>query len=113
MLAQIQYLKTVKKSGGSVGAWMKNTGDSSENIYYFTYYSKDMLLEFANIDDFTSLDFLQRAESITLPFSWQGTGLQVYKNEVFFHKNGTINEIVRYNIQKKHYAVYASQGCWA
>ncbi|XP_040184216.1 olfactomedin-like protein 1 [Rana temporaria] len=100
MLAQIKSLKTVKKSGGAVGAWMKNTGDSSENIYYFSYYSKDMLLEFANIDEFTSLDFLQRAESISLPFPWQGTGLQVYKNEVFFHKNGTTNEIVRYNIQK-------------
>ncbi|XP_018415230.1 PREDICTED: olfactomedin-like protein 1 [Nanorana parkeri] len=100
MLAQIQSLKTVKKSGGAVGAWMKNAGDKSKNIYFFTSSSNNLLLEFANIEEFTSRDFLQRAESIKLPFFWQGTGLQVYKNEVFFHKKGTMNEIVRYNIQK-------------
>ncbi|KAM5138369.1 olfactomedin-like protein 1 [Mantella aurantiaca] len=100
MLAQIKSLKTVKKFGGAVGAWMKNAGDNSENIYFFIYSNNGLVLVFANIDEFTSQDFLQRTESITLPFSWQGTGLQVYKNEIFFHKNGTMNEIVRYNIQK-------------
>ncbi|XP_072278974.1 olfactomedin-like protein 1 [Pyxicephalus adspersus] len=100
MLAQIKSLKSVKKFGGAIGGWMKNTGDNSDSIYFFTSSSNDVLLEFANIEEFTSRDFLQRAESITLPFSWQGTGLQIHKNEVFFHKKGTLNQIVRYNIQK-------------
>ncbi|XP_068115774.1 olfactomedin-like protein 3A [Hyperolius riggenbachi] len=100
MLAQIKSLKTVKKSSGVIGAWMKNVGDSSDNIYFCPHSSNNVLLEFANMEEFTSRDYLQRAESITLPYSWQGTGLQVYKNEIFFHRNGTTNEIVRYNIRK-------------
>lgn len=98
MLAQIKSQKTVKKAGGPVGAWMKNTGDNVDNIYFFTDSTNNVLLEFANTEQFTSRDYLQKAESIMLPFFWQGTGLHVYNDYVFFHRNGTVNEIVKYNI---------------
>ncbi|KAM9301941.1 olfactomedin-like protein 1 [Gastrophryne carolinensis] len=100
MLAQIKSLKAVKKSDGSTGAWMKNSGEVSDHIYLFSDSSNNVLLQFASIEEFTSRDYLQRAETIKLPFYWQGTGLQVYKNDVFFHRNGTLNEIIRYNILK-------------
>ncbi|XP_073515109.1 olfactomedin-like protein 1 isoform X1 [Phyllobates terribilis] len=98
MLAQIKSQKTVKKAGGAVGAWMKNAGDNVDNIYFFTDSSNNALLEFANTEDFTSRDYLRKAENIILPFSWQGTGLHVYNDDVFFHKNETVDEIVKYNI---------------
>lgn len=98
MLAQIKSQKTVKKAGGPVGAWMKNTGDNVDNIYFFTDSTNNVLLEFASTEQFTSRDYLQKAENILLPFFWQGTGLHVYNDYVFFHRNGTVNEIVKYNI---------------
>ncbi|XP_075043584.1 olfactomedin-like protein 3A [Mixophyes fleayi] len=99
MLAQIKSQKTVKKAGGAIGAWMKNVGDWSDTIYFFTDSSNNVLLEFENLEDFSSRDYLQKAESIALPFFWQGTGLHVYNNDIFFHRNGTVNEIGKYNMQ--------------
>ncbi|XP_056384392.1 olfactomedin-like protein 1 [Hyla sarda] len=98
MLDQIKSQKTVKKAGGAIGAWMKNTGDNVDNIYFFTDSRNNVLLEFANTEEFTSRSYLQKAKSIILPFFWQGTGLQVYNDYVFFHRNGTVNDIVKYNI---------------
>ncbi|KAG8564504.1 hypothetical protein GDO81_016499 [Engystomops pustulosus] len=98
MLSQIKSQKTVKKAGGAIGAWMKNTGDNVDNIYFFAESSNNVLLEFANMEEFTSRDYLKKAENINLPFSWQGTGLHVYNDYVFFHRNGTVNEIMKYNI---------------
>ncbi|XP_044126579.1 olfactomedin-like protein 1 isoform X1 [Bufo gargarizans] len=99
MLAQIKSQKTMKKAGGTIGAWMKNTGDNVDNIYFFTDSINNVLLEFANTEEFTSRDYLQKAVTVVLPFFWQGTGLQVYNDHVFFHRNGTVNEIIKYNIQ--------------
>ncbi|XP_069824504.1 olfactomedin-like protein 1 isoform X2 [Dendropsophus ebraccatus] len=98
MLDQIKSQKTVKKAGGAIGAWMKNTGDNVDNIYFFTDSRNNIFLEFANTEDFTNRDYLQKAESVILPFFWQGTGLYVYNDFVYFHRNGTANEIIKYNI---------------
>ncbi|XP_063802170.1 olfactomedin-like protein 3A [Pseudophryne corroboree] len=99
MMAKIKSQKTVKKAGGGIGAWMKNVGAGSETIYFFTGPSSNVLLQFANIEDFSSRDYLQNAEKVRLPFSWQGTGLHIYDNDIFFHRNGTTNVIMKYNIQ--------------
>ncbi|KAM3919274.1 olfactomedin-like protein 1 [Leptodactylus fuscus] len=98
MLSQIKSQKTVKKAGGAVGAWMKNTGDNVDNIYFFAESTNNVLLEFANAEEFTSRDYLQKAKNLQLPFFWQGTGLHVYNDHVFFHRNGTVNEIMKYNV---------------
>ncbi|KAG9462798.1 hypothetical protein GDO78_023101 [Eleutherodactylus coqui] len=98
MLSQIKSQKTVKKAGGAVGSWMKGSGDNVDNIYFFTDSTNNVLLEFANTEAFTSRHYLKKAKKVMLPFFWQGTGLHVYNDFVFFHRNGTVNEIIKYNI---------------
>ncbi|KAM4617941.1 olfactomedin-like protein 1 [Discoglossus pictus] len=97
MLAHVKSQKTVKKTGGAFGSWIKNVGNDSQKIYVFSGAKNNFLLEFANIKDFTSRDYLQRAVNISLPYFWHGTGQVLYKNSLFFHQDDTLNQIIKYN----------------
>ncbi|XP_063294947.1 olfactomedin-like protein 1 isoform X1 [Pelobates fuscus] len=101
MLAHIKSQKTVKKTKITIGSWMKNCDNQSDpqEIYFFSGAKNNVILTFANIRDFSSTGFMQKAEHLYLPFFWQGTGHALYHNYLFFHKNGTLNEIVRYSLR--------------
>ncbi|OCT83809.1 olfactomedin-like protein 1 [Xenopus laevis] len=102
MVAQIKSQKTVKRSGGAIGSWIRNAGNSSERLYFFSGPNGDTLLEFANMEEFTSRDYLEKARNISLMYSWQGTGQAVHENFLFFHKNATLNEIVKYDLGREN-----------
>eukprot|EP00079_Xenopus_tropicalis_P011800 XP_002938082.3 PREDICTED: olfactomedin-like protein 1 [Xenopus tropicalis] len=99
MLAKIKSQKMVKRSGGAVGSWMRNAGNSSEGIYFFSGTNGDTFLEFTNMEDFTNIDSMEKAKNVSLPYPWQGTGQAVHNNFMFFHRNGTLNEIVKYDLR--------------
>ncbi|MEE6499143.1 hypothetical protein FKM82_003342 [Ascaphus truei] len=102
MLANFKSHKTVKKAGDALGSWIQTTGNGSQEIYFFSGAKNNVLLKFANIEDFTDSDYMQKAENDTLPYFWQGTGHIVYNDFLFFHRNGTLNEIIKYNLQKSN-----------
>uniref|UniRef100_A0A8C5MXB6 Olfactomedin like 1 n=1 Tax=Leptobrachium leishanense TaxID=445787 RepID=A0A8C5MXB6_9ANUR len=102
MLAHIKSQKTVKKTNSSIGSWIKNSSNQSDpqEIYFLSGANNNTVLTFASMKDFTSSDYTRKAEHLHLPAFWQGTGHVVYSNYLFFHKNGTANEIVKYNLNE-------------
>ncbi|KAM4723148.1 olfactomedin-like protein 1 [Rhinophrynus dorsalis] len=97
MLAHIKSHKTVRRDSSTVGSWMRNAGHDSETIYFFSGASSNVLLEFTNMDDFTNKDKLLKEKNLSLPYFWKGTGHVVYNSILFFHRYGTLNEIVKYD----------------
>ncbi|XP_078537006.1 olfactomedin-like protein 1 [Lissotriton helveticus] len=102
MLTGIKSVKMVKKAGDTHGSWMKDSGNDSQEIYFLNGPHNNVLLEFPTIDDFTDSNYTQRARNVTLPFSWQGAGQILHKGFLFFHMEGTRNEIIKYDIQKSN-----------
>ncbi|KAJ1177539.1 hypothetical protein NDU88_002794 [Pleurodeles waltl] len=102
ILFGIKSVKMVKKAGDGHGSWMKDSGNDSHEIYFLNGPKNNVLLKFYNIEDFTDSNYTQRAQNVTLPFSWQGAGQIVYNGFLFFHKEGTGNEIIKYDIQKRN-----------
>ncbi|KAM8939171.1 olfactomedin-like protein 1 [Pelodytes ibericus] len=98
MLAHVASQKTVKKAGPAIGSWMKNADPQpdSEEIYVFAGANNNVVLKFTNITDFTSADYMQKAENLSLPFYWQGAGHVVSQDSIYFHKDGTRNVIIQY-----------------
>ncbi|XP_006004399.1 olfactomedin-like protein 1 [Latimeria chalumnae] len=100
MFASIKSLKIVKKTGDSNGSWMKDPGKDTQKIYFFSGFKNNTLLEFKNIRAFTENN-MKVVRNVVLPFSWQGTGHVVYNGFLFFHKHGTVNEIIKLNLRNK------------
>lgn len=102
MLAGIKSLKIVKKTGDIHGSWLKDPGKISPKIYFFTGIKNKTVMEFANIRVFTESGEKQLARRINLPFPWQGTGHAIYQGFLFYHKYGSVNEIIKFDIQKRN-----------
>ncbi|KAJ6665125.1 hypothetical protein lerEdw1_005356 [Lerista edwardsae] len=102
MLAGIKSLKIVKKAGDIHGSWLKDAGKISPKIYFFTGIKNKTVVEFANIRAFTESGEKQLARRINLPFPWQGTGHAIYQGFLFYHKYGSVNEIIKFDIQKRN-----------
>ncbi|XP_006642688.2 olfactomedin-like protein 3A [Lepisosteus oculatus] len=101
MLTSIKSIKIVKKAGDVHGSWMKDPSKSSPKIYFFSGTKNTTLLEFPNIKEFTESNFTQVARNVTLPFPWQGTGHVVYNGFLYFHKSGSLNEIIKFHIRNR------------
>ncbi|XP_062973377.1 olfactomedin-like protein 1 [Elgaria multicarinata webbii] len=102
MIAGIKSLKIVKKSGDINGSWLKDPGKNYQKIYFLTGTKNKTVMEFANIRAFTESGEKQSARRITLPFPWQGTGHAIYNGFLFYHKYGSLNEIIKFDIQKRN-----------
>ncbi|MBN3305345.1 OLFL1 protein, partial [Amia calva] len=101
MLTSVKSIKIVKKAGDIHGSWMKDPSKNSQKIYFFNGTKNNTLLEFPSIKEFTESSFLQAARNLTLPFSWQGTGQVVYNGFLYFHKSGSLNEILKVHIRNR------------
>ncbi|XP_074855007.1 olfactomedin-like protein 1 [Carettochelys insculpta] len=101
MLVSIKSLKIVKKAGNVHGSWMTDPGKDHLKVYFLSGAKKNVILEFANIQAFTERNHKRTPRRVNLPFSWQGTGHVIYNGFLFYHKYGSLNEIVKYNIQKR------------
>ncbi|NWX93488.1 OLFL1 protein, partial [Nothoprocta pentlandii] len=102
MLAGIKSLKIVKKTGEIHGSWMKDPGKKHAKIYLLSGSVNNVILEFANILSFMESNHTQRARRVTLPLPWKGTGHAIYQGFLFYHRYGSLNEIIKYNIQKRN-----------
>uniref|UniRef100_A0A8D0G3M7 Olfactomedin like 1 n=1 Tax=Sphenodon punctatus TaxID=8508 RepID=A0A8D0G3M7_SPHPU len=100
MLAGIKSLKIVKKAGDMHGSWLKDPSKDYQKIYFLNGPKSKIVLEFANIRMFT--ESIKTARRLTLPFPWQGTGHAVYNGFLFYHRHGSLNEIIKYNLQKRN-----------
>ncbi|CAK6449159.1 unnamed protein product [Pipistrellus nathusii] len=101
MLMGIKSLKIVKKTLDTDGSWMKDAVSDSPKVYFLIGSRNNTVWEFANmralLEDSTKLG----PRKLVLPQSWQGTGQVVYKGFLFFHNQGTPNEIIKYSLQKR------------
>ncbi|NWH82114.1 OLFL1 protein, partial [Piaya cayana] len=104
MLAGIKSLKVVKKTGDKHGSWMKDSGKKHAKIYLLNGSVNNVILEFANIMTFMESNHTLKARRTTLPFPWEGTGHVVYQGFLFYHRYGSLNEIIKFNIQKRKIA---------
>ncbi|XP_009678411.1 olfactomedin-like protein 1 [Struthio camelus] len=102
MLAGIKSLKIVKKTGEMHGSWMKDPGKKHAKIYLLSGSVNNVILEFANIMTFMESNYTQKAHRVTLPLPWKGTGHIIYQGFLFYHRYGSLNEIIKYNIQKRN-----------
>ncbi|XP_061469106.1 olfactomedin-like protein 1 [Rhineura floridana] len=102
MIAGIKSLKIVKKAGDIHGSWLKDPGKNYPKIYFLTGVKNKTIMEFANIRAFTQNGEKQSARRVTLPFPWQGTGHAIYNGFLFYHKFGSLNEIIKFDIQKRN-----------
>ncbi|XP_010210341.1 PREDICTED: olfactomedin-like protein 1 [Tinamus guttatus] len=102
MLAGIKSLKIVKKTGEIHGSWMKDPGKKHAKIYLLSGSVNNVILEFANILTFMESNHTQKARRVTLPLPWKGTGHIIYQGFLFYHRYGSLNEIIKYNIQKRN-----------
>ncbi|XP_069479689.1 olfactomedin-like protein 1 [Ambystoma mexicanum] len=100
MLAGIKSVKIIKKAGDMHGSWMKDSGNGLQEIYFLNGSSNNMILEFSNIESFTENDYMQKAQNVTLPFSWQGSGQILRNGFLFLHLAGTEHEIIKFDMQK-------------
>ncbi|NXE49680.1 OLFL1 protein, partial [Casuarius casuarius] len=102
MLAGIKSLKIVKKTGEMHGSWMKDPGKKHTKIYLLSGSVNNVILEFENILTFMESNHTQKARRVTLPLPWKGTGHIIYQGFLFYHRYGSLNEIIKYNIQKRN-----------
>ncbi|XP_053246596.1 olfactomedin-like protein 1 [Podarcis raffonei] len=102
MIASFKSLKIVKKSGDTQGSWLKDPMKNPQKIYFLTGVKNKIVMEFANIRAFTESGEKQSARRVNLPFPWQGTGHVIYDGFLFYHKFGSLNEIIKFDIQKRN-----------
>ncbi|XP_008149297.2 olfactomedin-like protein 1 [Eptesicus fuscus] len=101
MLMGIKSLKIVKKTLDTDGSWMKDAVSDSPKVYFLIGSRNNTVWEFANMRALLEDGTKSGPRKLILPQSWQGTGQVVYKGFLFFHKQGTPNEIIKYNLQKR------------
>ncbi|NWR46834.1 OLFL1 protein, partial [Regulus satrapa] len=104
VLAGIRSLKVVKKTGGKHGSWMKDPGKKHTKIYLLSGSVNNVILEFANIMTFMENNQTLKARRVPLPLPWQGTGHVIYQGFLFYHRYDSLNEIVKFNIQRRNVA---------
>ncbi|XP_023671875.1 olfactomedin-like protein 3A [Paramormyrops kingsleyae] len=95
----VKSLKILKRAGEAQGSWMKDPSKGSSKVYFFSGTRNSTFLEFSNLQAFTKQNSTQGALMVQLPFPWQGTGHAVYHGFVYYHKAGTVNEIVKVHIR--------------
>ncbi|NXY17845.1 OLFL1 protein, partial [Atrichornis clamosus] len=103
-LAGIKSLKIVKKTGEKQGSWMKDPGKKHTKIYLLSGPVNNIILEFANIMTFMENNQTLKARRVTLPFPWEGTGHTIYQGFLFYHRYGSLNEIIKFNILRRNVA---------
>ncbi|XP_051885392.1 olfactomedin-like protein 1 [Pristis pectinata] len=101
LLTGIKSLKIVKKAGDVQGSWIKDPARDFQKIYFFSGTSGSSLMEFTGIKAFTESSRRQAPKRLTLPVAWQGTGHVAYNGFLYFHSNGTLNQIIKYNIRNE------------
>ncbi|NWR68222.1 OLFL1 protein, partial [Centropus unirufus] len=101
VLEGIKSLKVVKKTGDKHGSWMKDPGKKHAKIYLLNGSVNNVILEFENIMTFMESNHTLKARRITLPFPWEGTGHILYQGFLFYHRYGSLNEIIKFNVQKR------------
>ncbi|XP_009095310.1 olfactomedin-like protein 1 isoform X1 [Serinus canaria] len=101
MLAGIRSLKVVKKTGGKHGSWMKDPGKKHAKIYLLSGSVNNVVLEFANIMAFMENNQTLKARRVPLPVPWEGTGHVIYQGFLFYHRHGSLNEIVKFHLQRR------------
>lgn len=101
MLMGIKSLKIVKKTQDTDGSWMKDAVSDSPKVYFLIGSRNNTVWEFANMRALLEDSTKPGPRKLILPQSWQGTGQVVYKGYLFFHNQGTPNEIIKYNLQKR------------
>ncbi|OXB55601.1 hypothetical protein ASZ78_013013 [Callipepla squamata] len=104
MLAGVKSLKIVKKTGDKRGSWMKDPGKKHTKIYLLNGPVNNVIFEFANIMTFMESNHTLKARRVILPFPWEGTGHIIYHGFLFYHRHGSLNEIIKFNIQKRNIA---------
>ncbi|NXM87339.1 OLFL1 protein, partial [Oenanthe oenanthe] len=104
VLAGVRSLKVVKKTGAKHGSWMKDPGKKHPKIYLLSGSVNNVVLEFANIMAFMEDSQSLKAHRIPLPLPWEGTGQVIYQGFLFYHRHGSLNEIIKFNIQKRKVA---------
>ncbi|KAF7481798.1 olfactomedin-like protein 1 [Marmota monax] len=101
MLTSIKSLKIVKKTIDTDGSWMKDAGSDSPKVYFLIGSRNNTVWEFANMRAFMEESTKPPPRKLNLPLSWQGSGQVIYRGFLFFHNQGTLNEIIKYNLQKR------------
>ncbi|XP_006870224.1 PREDICTED: olfactomedin-like protein 1 [Chrysochloris asiatica] len=101
MLMGIKSLKIVKKTMDTDGSWMKDGVSDSPKVYFLIGSRNNTVLEFPNLRAFMEDSTKPAPRKLILTHSWQGTGHVIYKGFLFFHNQGTPNEIIKYNLQKR------------
>ncbi|KFO18407.1 Olfactomedin-like protein 1 [Fukomys damarensis] len=101
MLMGIKSLKIVKKTVDPDGSWMKDAGSDSPKVYLLIGSRNKTVWEFANMRAFMEDSTRPAPRKLPLPHSWQGSGHVLYKGFLYFHNQGTSNEIIKYNLQKR------------
>ncbi|XP_059832140.1 olfactomedin-like protein 1 [Hypanus sabinus] len=99
LLTGIKSLKIVKRTGEVQGSWIKDPIRDFHKIYLFSGTNGNSLTEFSGIKSFTVRSQKQPPKTVTLPVAWQGTGHIAYDGYLYFHANGTLNQIVKYNLR--------------
>ncbi|KAI4904612.1 hypothetical protein NFI96_005737, partial [Prochilodus magdalenae] len=97
-LSSIKSQKIVKKAGDVTGSWMKDPTKGSSRIYFFSGPRNSTLLEFVSLKAFTDTNWTRKAEIITLPLPWQGTGHVVYNGFIYYHHADTRNEVLKVHL---------------
>lgn len=99
MLTSFKSLKIVKKAGEAQGSWTKDPVRDFHKIYFFSGTSGNSFLVFVGIRAFMDSTGRQAPKRVTLPLAWQGTGHVVHNGFLYFHSNGTLNQIIKYDMR--------------
>lgn len=101
MLMGVKSLKIVKKTVDTHGSWMKDAVSNPQKVYFLIGSRNKTVWEFANLRAFMEDSTKPAPRKLTLTHSWQGTGQVIHEGFLFFHNQGTLNEIIKYNLQKR------------
>ncbi|XP_023784917.1 olfactomedin-like protein 1 [Cyanistes caeruleus] len=104
VLAGIRSLKVVKKTGGKHGSWMKDPGRKHAKIYLLSGSVNNVVWEFANIMAFMESNQTLKAGRVPLPLPWEGTGHVIHQGFLFYHRHGSLNEIIKFHIHRRSIA---------
>lgn len=101
MISHIKSMKILKKMKNSSGLWTKDPLVNSEKVYIFIGTANDTLYEFASVRDLSVSSHTRRAQPITLPYPWKGTGHVVYGGFLYYIKEGTEFQVIKYDLKNR------------
>lgn len=94
IVSSIRAMKILKRMGSPKGVWTRDT--VTAKVYIFSGTEGDTVHEYGLVSALSSSS--SSARIITLPTSWNGTGIAVHNNQIYFVSDGSEVRVMKFDL---------------